>query len=178
MPPHAHHRGEFLEAGHHELAASSSIERPRKVASAFLDTDYKPRLVELALQPRHLLGELSNLRGLSAIGCCLLRATLDRSQGLELGLPLIPLLKVSHFALAQGRRPNGRSFVAICVYDTHVNSAELIRILKAHGWTLSRTRGSHHQFIKDGRTVTVPHPKKDLGIGLTQAILKQAGIGR
>jgi predicted RNA binding protein YcfA (HicA-like mRNA interferase family) len=29
---------------------------------------------------------------------------------------------------------------------------------------------------KDGKTVTVPHPKKDLGVGLVKAILKQTGI--
>jgi len=38
--------------------------------------------------------------------------------------------------------------------------------------------GSHHQFAhptKSG-TVTVPHPKKDLGKGLVRAIRKQAGL--
>ena len=30
--------------------------------------------------------------------------------------------------------------------------------------------------MKDGKTVMVPHPKKDLGLGLVKAILKQAGI--
>jgi predicted RNA binding protein YcfA (HicA-like mRNA interferase family) len=30
--------------------------------------------------------------------------------------------------------------------------------------------------LRAGRAVTVPHPKKDLGIGLVRAILKQAGI--
>jgi predicted RNA binding protein YcfA (HicA-like mRNA interferase family) len=61
-----------------------------------------------------------------------------------------------------------------------VNSRELIRLLEANGWKLVRTRGSHHQFkhpTKPG-LVTVPHPKKDLGTGLLQAILKQAGIQR
>jgi len=50
--------------------------------------------------------------------------------------------------------------------------------LRADGWQLQRTRGSHHQFvhpIKPG-TVTVPHPKKDLGKGLVRAIRKQAGL--
>lgn len=27
-----------------------------------------------------------------------------------------------------------------------------------------------------GKVVTVPHPKKDLGIGLVKAIMKQAGL--
>jgi len=46
------------------------------------------------------------------------------------------------------------------------------------GWILVAVRGSHHQFkhpTKIGR-VTVPHPKKDLGIGLVRAIMKQAGL--
>lgn len=57
-----------------------------------------------------------------------------------------------------------------------MNSGALIKLLKENGWVLSRTRGSHHQMTKDGKTVTVPHPKKDLGVGLVQAILKQTGI--
>lgn len=57
-----------------------------------------------------------------------------------------------------------------------MNSAELIKILKQAGWKVARTKGSHHQLVKDGRTITVPHPKKDLGMGLVKAIRKQAGI--
>jgi predicted RNA binding protein YcfA (HicA-like mRNA interferase family) len=59
-----------------------------------------------------------------------------------------------------------------------MQSRELIRLLQADGWQLHRTRGSHHQFvhpIKPG-TITVPHPKKDLGKGLVRAIRKQAGL--
>jgi predicted RNA binding protein YcfA (HicA-like mRNA interferase family) len=37
---------------------------------------------------------------------------------------------------------------------------------------------SHHQFAHPTKpgTVTVPHPKNDLGKGLLQAICKQAGL--
>jgi predicted RNA binding protein YcfA (HicA-like mRNA interferase family) len=59
-----------------------------------------------------------------------------------------------------------------------MQSRELIRLLEAAGWQLNRVRGSHHQYrhpTKSG-TVTVPHPKKDLGVGLVKAIRKQAGI--
>jgi predicted RNA binding protein YcfA (HicA-like mRNA interferase family) len=41
-------------------------------------------------------------------------------------------------------------------------------------------RGSHHIFIhrtKDGH-ICIPHPKKDLGLGLVEKILKQADIKR
>ncbi len=59
-----------------------------------------------------------------------------------------------------------------------VQSRELIRLLEADGWRLRRVRGSHHQYrhpTKPG-TVTVPHPKKDLGVGLVRAIRKLAGV--
>jgi len=54
----------------------------------------------------------------------------------------------------------------------------LIKVLEAEGWQLRRTRGSHHQHVHPTRpgTVTVPHPKKDLGKGLVSAIKKQAGL--
>jgi len=43
-----------------------------------------------------------------------------------------------------------------------MNSAKLIKQIKADGWVLVHTVGSHHQFkhpTKPGK-VTVPHPKK------------------
>lgn len=58
------------------------------------------------------------------------------------------------------------------------NSRDLIKVLVANGWTLTRIRGSHHVYkhpIKSGH-ITVPHPKKDLGQGIVKSILKQAGI--
>ena len=59
-----------------------------------------------------------------------------------------------------------------------MKSGELIRELEAAGWVLNRIQGSHHVFRHGARPghVVVPHPKKDLGIGLVRAILKQAGI--
>jgi predicted RNA binding protein YcfA (HicA-like mRNA interferase family) len=65
----------------------------------------------------------------------------------------------------------------VCIIHT-MQSRELIKLLQAHGWRLQRTRGSHHQFIHPTKvgTITVPHPKKDLGKGLVLAILKQAGL--
>jgi predicted RNA binding protein YcfA (HicA-like mRNA interferase family) len=59
-----------------------------------------------------------------------------------------------------------------------MKSRDLIRALEADGWRLVRVRGSHHQFKhpRKSGTVTIPHPKKDLGIGLVNAIRKQAGL--
>lgn len=65
----------------------------------------------------------------------------------------------------------------MCIIHT-MKSTELIKLMEKDGWYLVTTRGSHHQFkhpVKAGR-VTVPHPKKDLGVGLARAILKQAGL--
>jgi predicted RNA binding protein YcfA (HicA-like mRNA interferase family) len=59
-----------------------------------------------------------------------------------------------------------------------LKSSELISVLIADGWKEVRCKGSHHQFkhpTKQG-TITVPHPKKDLGVGLTKKILKDAGL--
>jgi predicted RNA binding protein YcfA (HicA-like mRNA interferase family) len=59
-----------------------------------------------------------------------------------------------------------------------MKSADLIRELKEAGWVLDRVRGSHHVFRHPTRSsiIVVPHPKKDLGIGLVAAIRKQAGL--
>lgn len=57
------------------------------------------------------------------------------------------------------------------------NSREIIARLESEGWVLTRTRGSHQQFKhpKINRTVTVPHPKKDLPIKTVSSIYKSAG---
>jgi predicted RNA binding protein YcfA (HicA-like mRNA interferase family) len=58
-----------------------------------------------------------------------------------------------------------------------MNSAELIKELKAAGFKLIGTRGSHHKYRNAAGVITiVPHPKKDLGKGLVAAIRKQAGL--
>jgi predicted RNA binding protein YcfA (HicA-like mRNA interferase family) len=59
-----------------------------------------------------------------------------------------------------------------------VRSADLIRELEKAGWVLKRVRGSHHAFIHPQRRgiVVVPHPKRELGVGLVAAIRKQAGL--
>ena len=63
----------------------------------------------------------------------------------------------------------------VCMIHT-MTSADLCKLLEKAGWVLVRTRGSHRQYRKDGRLVTVPHPRKELGIGLVKAIRKQAGL--
>ena len=59
-----------------------------------------------------------------------------------------------------------------------MRSAELIKMLEAEGWLLRGVRGSHHVFSHPqlGGHISVPHPKKDLGVGLVHQLLKQAGL--
>ena len=68
--------------------------------------------------------------------------------------------------------------MCIGVYKQRVNSADIIKRLKADGWFVVHVVGSHHQFrhpSKPGK-VTVPHPKKDLPLPTVRSILKQAGL--
>ena len=57
---------------------------------------------------------------------------------------------------------------------------ELIRRLKAAGFVQHRTgKGSHQQFVhpKTKKVITVSvHTKKEVGTGLAQRILKEAGL--
>ena len=55
------------------------------------------------------------------------------------------------------------------------DSRKIIQRLKDDGFVLVAVSGSHHKFRKDGRTVIVPHPKKDLPLGTARSIAKQAG---
>ena len=65
----------------------------------------------------------------------------------------------------------------MCTIHT-MTSAELIRRMKKTGWVLRGTKGSHHIFIHPQRPghVSVPHPKKDLGVGLLDKLMKQTGL--
>ena len=59
-----------------------------------------------------------------------------------------------------------------------MNSAVVVKLIRAEGWRLIRTSGSHHHFrhpLKAG-LVTIPHPRKDLPPGTLNSILKQGGL--
>ena len=58
------------------------------------------------------------------------------------------------------------------------NSRELIQRLKDDGWYEVRVTGSHHHFKHPEKAgiVTIPHPKKQIGKGLLNSILKQAKL--
>lgn len=55
------------------------------------------------------------------------------------------------------------------------DSKRIVKRLLADGFELVGIKGSHHKFRKDGRTVIVPHPKKDLPSGTAKSIARQAG---
>lgn len=60
-----------------------------------------------------------------------------------------------------------------------VKAAKLAKVLVKKGFVLHRISGSHHVYIRreDQLTVVVPaHKGRDLGRGLTLAILKDAQI--
>lgn len=64
------------------------------------------------------------------------------------------------------------------VYCCRMKSKDLIEQLIREGWFLRGVKGSHHIFIhpfKPGH-ISVPHPKKDLGLGLVRKLQKQAGL--
>ena len=64
------------------------------------------------------------------------------------------------------------------MYNTHAESADLIKQLQRKGWVLRSIKGSHHIFVHPtrGGHISVPHPKKDLGSGLVEKLLKQTGL--
>jgi predicted RNA binding protein YcfA (HicA-like mRNA interferase family) len=65
----------------------------------------------------------------------------------------------------------------MCI-NTHMNSRDVIRALKANGWVEVAQKGSHVQFKHPSRPgrVTVPHPKRDLPLGTLRSIARQAGL--
>ena len=60
-----------------------------------------------------------------------------------------------------------------------VSAKKLIKVLQKKGFVLQRVAGSHHIFVRsqDKLRISVPmHSQKDLGRGITLAILKDAQI--
>ena len=58
-------------------------------------------------------------------------------------------------------------------------SKQMVKYLKENGFEEIRQQGSSHLILRNnttGKQVTVPIHNKDLGKGLEQAILKQAGL--
>jgi predicted RNA binding protein YcfA (HicA-like mRNA interferase family) len=60
------------------------------------------------------------------------------------------------------------------------NSRDIKRRLDSERWVVDRVTGSHHvlKHPQSRETIVLPHPKKDLGLGLVRAIYKQAKWAR
>jgi predicted RNA binding protein YcfA (HicA-like mRNA interferase family) len=60
-----------------------------------------------------------------------------------------------------------------------ITGKELAKALQRRGWQLSRVKGSHHIFLKDGRRerIVIPiHGSQPLKIGLLHALMKMADL--
>jgi predicted RNA binding protein YcfA (HicA-like mRNA interferase family) len=58
-----------------------------------------------------------------------------------------------------------------------LGSGEVIRVLQDHGFVFVSQKGSHAKYKNvAGRIAIVPHPKKELPIGTTRSIIRQAGL--
>lgn len=55
------------------------------------------------------------------------------------------------------------------------NSRLIVKRLRAEGYELVGSKGSHHKFRKGAVTIVVPHPKKDLPLGTARSIARAAG---
>ncbi|NYT25046.1 type II toxin-antitoxin system HicA family toxin [Alcaligenaceae bacterium] len=59
-----------------------------------------------------------------------------------------------------------------------MNSKDLIKQLEKAGWQLQNVKGSRYVYRHPTLPghISVPHPKKDLGIGIVTKLLRQAGL--
>ena len=69
--------------------------------------------------------------------------------------------------------------LSLSVCMTHIH--EQRRTHQATPWGrvgLRGVKGSHHIYThpEQGGNISVPHPKKDLGTGLVQKLMKQSGL--
>jgi len=57
-----------------------------------------------------------------------------------------------------------------------MTGVELIKLLQKSGFKTVRIKGSHYKMQKNDISVIVPHHHKELGKGITNNILKKAGL--
>jgi len=56
-----------------------------------------------------------------------------------------------------------------------MSSKDVITRLAAEGFQKVHQAGSHQKWKKDGRSVTLAHPMKDIPLGTLRSIFRQAG---
>jgi len=57
-----------------------------------------------------------------------------------------------------------------------MTGVEMIKLLKRHGHTPFRIKGSHYHFCINGKNIQVPHHHKEMGKELENLIRKIAGL--
>ena len=65
-----------------------------------------------------------------------------------------------------------------CKLEAVKSSRDVIRQLQDAGWILVRVKGDHHHFkhALNPAIVTVPHPKRDLSLGVLKNIERVTGL--
>jgi predicted RNA binding protein YcfA (HicA-like mRNA interferase family) len=56
------------------------------------------------------------------------------------------------------------------------SSSAIIKYLEKNGFRFVSQRGSHRKYKYKGRTVILPHPKKEIPIGTFRSIKRQSGL--
>jgi len=57
-----------------------------------------------------------------------------------------------------------------------LSSSQIIKTLLKFGFQLVSQRGSHQKYQKEGFTVIVPSPGKEIPIGTFRSIVRQSGL--
>jgi len=58
-----------------------------------------------------------------------------------------------------------------------ISSQQFLKIIKAHDFDFVSQAGSHAKYRNsEGRTVIVPHPRKDIPIGTLRSMIRQSGL--
>jgi len=58
-----------------------------------------------------------------------------------------------------------------------ISSAQFLKIIKAQGFVFISQAGSHAKFRNlEGKTVIVPHPRKDIPIGTLRSMIRQTEL--
>ena len=57
-----------------------------------------------------------------------------------------------------------------------MTGVEMITHLKKHGFLCEKIKGSHYRMKNGEIVVIVPHHHRELGKGITESILKRAGL--
>jgi predicted RNA binding protein YcfA (HicA-like mRNA interferase family) len=57
-----------------------------------------------------------------------------------------------------------------------LSSSQIIKGLLKFGFKLVSQRGSHQKYQKEGYTVIVPSPRKEIPVGTFRSIVRQSGL--